>query len=78
MVETYGDLLVTIIRSKLPSKMWKNIAQLHGSGEWNLEALQQAIKQEIHILELDIQTNQAHSHPTALFHTGASKISYKS
>ena len=72
-VETYCNLLVT----KLPSKMWKNIAQLHGSGEWTLEVLQQSITQEIRILELEIQTNQTHSHPTASFHTEASKISYK-
>ena len=76
-VETYSDLLITIIRSKLPSKAGKNIAQEHGSGEWTLEAIQQAIKQDIRILELEIQTNQTHSHPTASFHTGTSKVPYK-
>ena len=42
----------------------------HDSGKWTFAALQKAIKQEIHIFELEIQTShetQTQLHATALF-----------
>jgi len=76
-IDTYGDLLFTIIRSKLPSKTWRSIVREHGSGVWTFEAIQKAIKQELQILELETQSNRIDSHATASFHTGASKIHSK-
>jgi len=71
--ESYGGLLVTIIRSRLPTKTWKSIARDHGSGEWTLEAMQAAIKKEIQIRELEVKSPQHHPHPTASFLTAAGK-----
>ena len=67
-VESYGDLLVTVILSKLPAKARKNLVREHNSGEWTLDALLKAIKQEVRILELETQTS--HLHATASLHTG--------
>ena len=72
-IDSYGDLLVTIIRSRLPPKTWKSIAREHGSGEWTFEALQTALKQEIQILELEVQPDQTNPRPTASFYTSTSK-----
>ena len=67
-VESYGNLLVTVILSKLPAKARKNLVSEHNSGEWTLDALLKAIKQEVRILELETQTS--HLHATASLHTG--------
>jgi len=72
-VESYGNLLVAIIRSRLPPITWKNIARDHGSGEWTLVAMQAAIKKEIQTCELEVQSPQIHSLPTASFLTAAPK-----
>ena len=72
-IDSYGDLLVTIIRSRLPPKTWKSIAREHGSGEWTFETLQTALKQEIQILELEVQPDQTNPRPTASFYTSTSK-----
>ena len=72
-MESCGDLLVTVIRSRLPPKIWKSIAWDHGSGEWTLEAMQAAIKKEIQIRELEVKSPQHHPHPTASFLTAAGK-----
>lgn len=67
-VESFGDMLVTVILNKLPDKTRKNVVREHRSGAWTLDTLQRAIKQELHILQLEIQTNppiQTQLHTTA-------------
>ena len=60
-VESYSDLLVTVILRKLPAKARKNLVREHNSGEWTLDALLKAIKQEVRILELETQNSHLHS-----------------
>ena len=49
--ETYGDLLVTVIREKLPKEVKLNIARSKTTPEWSLPQLMSAVIKEIRILE---------------------------
>ena len=49
--ETYGDLLVPIVLSKLQNEVNKNLARAHSSPEWNITELRAALQREIQILE---------------------------
>ena len=72
-VDSYGDLLVPIILSKLPQKTRKNMVRDHDRNEWNLRDLQEAIRKEVRVFESELATSQPpqNLHPTATFHTGA-------
>ena len=75
--ESYGDLLIPIIRGKLPVVTRKNFARNHSNSEWRLNELQDAILKEIHILETGLnivnQHKQNPSTPAASFHTNAGR-----
>ena len=72
-VDSYGDLLVPIILSKLPQKTRKNMVRDHDRNEWNLRDLQEAIRKEVRVFESELVTSHPpqNLHPTATFHTGA-------
>ena len=67
--DSYGSLLVTIILGKIPAKIKQNLARVHGRKEWTIDELQEAILNEIYILEVGSQTDSPLP-PTASFHTG--------
>ena len=71
--DSYGSLLVIIILGKIPAKIKQNLARVHGRQEWKIDELQEAILNEIYILEAGSQTDTHPSPlpPTASFHTGA-------
>lgn len=71
--DNYGSLLVTIILGKIPAIIKQNLARVHGRQEWKIDELQEAILNEIYILEVGSQTDTHNSLllPTASFHTGA-------
>ena len=56
--DTYGDLLVPIIMSKLPIIMKHNIIRQHGATDLNLAQLRKAVLKEIQILEASEETNK--------------------
>ena len=60
--ETYGDLLVPIILSELPSDTRQNLARESTTPEWTFPQLKLAILKEIRILE----SGSAHSYQSTL------------
>ena len=56
--DTYGDLLVPIIFSKLPITVKHNIIRQHGATDLNLAHLCKAVLKEIQILEASEETNK--------------------
>ncbi|XP_064639580.1 uncharacterized protein LOC135495093 [Lineus longissimus] len=44
---TYGELLIPIITEKLPEELLRNISRDHGSDNWTLKELREAIRKEI-------------------------------
>jgi len=76
--ETYGDLLVPIVREKLPAAVRQAIARHHAGGRWKLHALRRATEREISVMrEGDVHPVSASHMPIATFHTG-SRTSRKS
>jgi len=73
--DSYGSLLVPIILGKLPGKIKQNLARSHGKGEWTINELRTAIRDEIYILEIGSHHTDSHSpsHPTASFFSSAGK-----
>ena len=71
--DSYSSLLVTITLGKIPAKIKQNLARAHGRQEWKISELQEAVLNEIYILEAGSQTDATTSPlpPTASFHTGA-------
>ena len=71
--DSYSSLLVNIILGKIPAKIKQNLARAHGRQEWKISELQEAVLNEIYILEAGSQTDATTSPlpPTASFHTGA-------
>ena len=67
--ESYGDLLVPIIREKLPNNLKRNMARDHGNRQWKLNELRDAIQKEVNILQ-EGETTEVHF-PTASFFTGS-------
>ena len=49
--QSYGDLLVPIIMSKLSTKVRRNVAREHSNSQWILSDLMAALQKEIRILE---------------------------
>ncbi|XP_052218332.1 uncharacterized protein LOC127835952 [Dreissena polymorpha] len=72
--ETYGNLLVPIIRDKLPTAVRQSMARDHGTNRWMLPDLRCAIEKEIAIMRegdtRELLVYVAHM-PTASFHTGS-------
>ena len=56
--DTYGDLLVPIILSKLPITVKHNIIRQHGATDLNLAQLRKNVLKEIQILEASEETNK--------------------
>ena len=56
--DSYGDLLVPVILSKLPATVKHNLIREHGSTDLSLEQLRKAISKEILILEASEETNK--------------------
>ena len=70
--DTYGDLLVTVIREKLPKELKINIARSKTTPEWSLSQLMSAILKEIRILECGTnQLSLVSSQSTAAFIVGS-------
>ena len=71
--DSYSSLLFTIILGKIPVKIKQNLARAYGRQQWNISELQEAVLNEIYILEAGSQTDATTSPlpPTASFHTGA-------
>ena len=70
--ESYGDLLVPIIREKLPNNLKRNMARDHGNRQWKLNELRDAIQKEVNILQEGETTEAMEVHfPTASFFTGS-------
>ncbi len=55
--DTYGDLLVPIILSKLPSTIKRSLIRENGSTQWSVEQLRKSILKEIQILEAGEETD---------------------
>ena len=64
--QSYGDLLVPIILSKLPRDIKQNLARSPTSTEWKFSQLMSAILREVKILETG-NTNSYRSPFTAAF-----------
>ena len=56
--DSYGDLLVPVILSKLPTTVKHKLIREHGTKELSLEQLRKAISKEILILEAGEETNK--------------------
>ena len=70
--ETYGDLLVTVIREKLPKEVKLNIARSKTTPEWSLPQLMSAVLKEIRILECGTHNSPlGSSQSTAAFLIGS-------
>ncbi|XP_053407993.1 uncharacterized protein LOC123531067 [Mercenaria mercenaria] len=69
--ESYGSLLVPVIKEKLPAEVRRNITRDHGDSHWQLPTLRAALKKEITIIEAGqpIDTKELYD-STAMFHTG--------
>ena len=57
--DLYEDIMVPIILNKLPPTTRKNMAREHGTDEWNLTDLQQAIKKEMRVFEAELMTSHS-------------------
>ncbi|XP_045157295.2 uncharacterized protein LOC123523710 [Mercenaria mercenaria] len=69
--DSYGNLLVPVIIEKLPTEIIRNMTREHGSSNWQLPELRQALKKEINILESGQPTHSLECHnATASFFTG--------
>ena len=71
-IDSYGDLLVSVILEKLPSETRKHLARECTDSEWTLRELQDAIFKEIRVFESGLHMpSQTSCTPTATFYTGS-------
>ncbi|XP_033762684.1 uncharacterized protein LOC117344144 [Pecten maximus] len=68
--ESFGSLLVPIIKNKLPPNVRQNITRDNGGDNWELKSLREAISKEVPILEAG--ETEPGVVPTATFVTGTS------
>ncbi|XP_069139306.1 uncharacterized protein [Argopecten irradians] len=68
--ESFGSLLIPIIKNKLPPNVRQNITRDNGGDNWELKSLREAIGKEICILEAG--ETEPEVIPTANFVTGTS------
>ena len=74
-IDSYGDLLVSVILEKLPSETRKHLARERTDSEWTLRELQDAIFKEVHVFESGLHMpSQASRTPTATFYTGSRRV----
>ena len=71
-VDSYGDLLVSIILEKLPAETRKHLAREHSNSDWTLQVLQDAILKEIRVLESMLP--QSSRTPSASFYAGTRRV----
>ena len=71
-VDSYGDLLVSIILEKLPAETRKHLAREHSNSDWTLQELQDTILKKIRVLETMLP--QSSRTPTASFYTGTRRV----
>ena len=72
--DSYRSMLVPIILRKLSADMHRNITKAHGSDQWTLNELKDAILQVIQLLEVGAEySSNSHNNlhtPTTSFITG--------
>ena len=66
--ESFGDLLVPVIMTKLQDDTKRNLARTHQGEDWTIQDLRQTLKQELRVLEAG-STPMFEPTPTAS-HTG--------
>ena len=72
--DTYGTLLIRVIREKLPSDIKAHMARDHYDTEWTIDSLMTSILKEIRILEAGQQSGKRTLTPTtSSFHMGANR-----
>ena len=72
--DSYGDLLVPMILNKLPTNTKRQMSRYHGSTNYDLKTLKEAIQREIEILQVDDVSETQHTVERATasaFHTKA-------
>jgi len=75
LLDSYADMLVSVILEKLPGETRKHLAREHTDGEWTFKGLQEAVLKEIRVFESMLNTLPPLSHtPTAAFHTGGKRV----
>ena len=60
--ETYGDCLVPIVFDRLPPQVRQQVTREHGSTDWAISPLLEALRREIEVLEL-VPTSQDDATP---------------
>ena len=72
---SFGDFLISIVFSKLPTVIRKNFTSDHPSEQWNIDDLCSAIKKEVTVLESGSEKHSDHHHftITGSFHAGIHK-----
>ena len=60
--ETYGDCLVPIVLDRLPPQVRQQVPREHGSTDWAISPLLEALRREIEVLEL-VSTSQDNATP---------------
>ena len=69
--QSYGDLLVPIIMSKLTTEVRRNLAREHSNSQWILSDLMAALQKEIRILESGLHDPTSTTMTTGAFQIGA-------
>ena len=73
--DSFGDFLIPIVFSKLPSIIRRNLTRDHASEQWTIDELCNAIEKEVRILEsgFDRHSDLNRSTITGSFHAGVEK-----
>ena len=74
-LDSYADMLLSVILEKLPGETRKHLARERTDGEWTFQSLQDAVLKEIRVFESVLNMPSPPSHtPTASFHAGTRRI----
>ena len=73
--DSFGDFLIPIVFSKLPSIIRRNLTRDHASEQWTIDELRNAIEKEVRFLEsgFDRHSDLNRSTITGSFHAGVEK-----
>ena len=73
--DSFGDFLIPIVFSKLPSIIRRNLTRDHASEQWTIDELRNAIEKEVRVLEsgFDKHSDLNRSTITGSFHAGVEK-----
>ena len=73
--DSFGDFLIPIVFSKLPSIIRRNLTRDHASEQWTIDELRNAIEKEVRVLEsgFDRHSDLNRSTITGSFHAGIEK-----